>query len=222
MLRSERMVRLHSVTKEYVTKGGPYRVLDSVCFTVASEDKWGILGRNGSGKSTLVRVMAGATLPTSGSIERAMTVSWPLAFGGAFQGSLTGYDNLRFICRVYGVEFREAVERVEDFSELGRYLKEPVKTYSAGMRARLAFGLSLAVDFDCLLIDEIVSVGDSRFHEKCRRELFELRSRRALVIVSHDEWYIRQHCTKVAVIVKGKLHKFDEPDAVFELYRRSN
>ena len=101
-----------------------------------------------------------------------MSVSWPLAFGGAFQGALTGLDNLRFICRIYGVEPEGEIPFVEDFSELGIYLREPVKTYSSGMRARLAFAISMVIDFDCYLIDEIIAVGDARFHAKCEEELF--------------------------------------------------
>ena len=120
-----------------------------------------------------------------------MTVSWPLAFGGAFQTALTGLDNLRCICRIYGATPEDKIAFVEDFSELGSYLREPVRTYSAGMRARLAFALSMVVEFDCFLIDEIVAVGDARFTEKCRVELFENRGDRAMIIVSHDPTYIR-------------------------------
>jgi capsular polysaccharide transport system ATP-binding protein len=148
-----------------------------------------------------------------------MSVSWPLAFGGAFQGTLTGLDNLRFICRVYGTSTEDKVPFVQEFSELGRYLHEPVKTYSAGMRARLAFAISMVIEFDCFLIDEIVAVGDSRFHEKCRVELFEKRQDRAMVIVSHDSGYVREHCDHAAVLVKGQLIAFSQVDDAFDFYQ---
>lgn len=169
----------------------------------------------------MIRMISGAELPTSGKIRRDMSVSWPLAFGGAFQGSLTGMDNLRFICRVYGADAKAAEPFVQEFSELGYYLREPVKTYSAGMRARLAFAISMAIEFDCFLIDEIVAVGDSRFHEKCHHELFERRRDRALIIVSHDPVYIREHCDHAAVLVQGKLHNFEQVSDAYDFYQES-
>ena len=147
-----------------------------------------------------------------------MSVSWPLAFGGAFQGTLTGLDNLRFICRIYGVDPQDKVEFVEQFSELGLYLREPVKSYSSGMRARLAFAISMVIDFDCFLIDEIIAVGDARFHEKCNEELFVKRGDRAMIIVSHDAHYIRQHCTRAAVLKNGRLHHPGNLDEAFAFY----
>jgi capsular polysaccharide transport system ATP-binding protein len=150
-----------------------------------------------------------------------MSVSWPLAFGGAFQGSLTGLDNLRFISRIYGRDPAEAVDFVQDFSELGIYLREPVRTYSAGMRARLAFAISMTVDFDCFLIDEIVSVGDARFHEKCHHELFVKRADRAMIIVSHDPTYIRAHCDVAAVLWGGHLNHFESMDEAYSFYSQT-
>ncbi len=212
------MIQVEDVVKEYRTRSGPVRVLDRVNLTVRPGQQLGILGRNGAGKSTIVRLISGTELPTSGTVRRTMSVSWPLAFGGAFQGTLTGYDNLRFICRVYGVDPADRIAFVEDFSELGIYLREPVKTYSSGMRARLAFAISMTVDFDCYLIDEVIAVGDARFHEKCMIELFEKRADRAKVIVSHDPHYIRAHCHSAAVLAGGRLTSFDDVDQAFEFY----
>jgi capsular polysaccharide transport system ATP-binding protein len=141
-----------------------------------------------------------------------------LAFGGAFQGSLTGLDNLRFICRIYGVDPEDKVQFVEEFSELGLYLREPVKAYSSGMRARLAFAISMVIEFDCFLIDEIVAVGDARFHEKCNTELFVKRGDRAMIIVSHQANYIREHCTRAAVLIDGELHHYRSLDEAFAFY----
>lgn len=215
------MIDIKEVCKDYHTRQGRRRVLDRINLRVNTGEKIGILGRNGAGKSTLIRMISGAELPTAGKIRRNMSVSWPLAFGGAFQGSLTGMDNLRFICRVYGADAKAAEPFVQEFSELGYYLREPVKSYSAGMRARLAFAISMAIEFDCFLIDEIVAVGDSRFHEKCHHELFERRRDRSLIIVSHDAGYIREHCDRAAVLVGGKLHSFDQVQDAYQFYQES-
>lgn len=213
------MIRIEHVTKQYATRHGNVTVLDDVNLTILPGEKVGILGRNGAGKSTIIRLISGAERPTSGRITRGMSVSWPLAFGGAFQGTLTGADNLRFICRVYGTSAEDKVPFVQEFTELGRYLFEPVKTYSAGMRARLAFAISMVIEFDCFLIDEIVAVGDSRFHEKCRIELFEKRKDRAMIIVSHDAGYVRDHCDHAAVLVKGRLTAFTQVEDAFAFYQ---
>ena len=212
------MITLTNVRKAYQTRVGPVRVLDDVDLSVAPGEHVGILGRNGAGKSTLIRLISGAELPTRGSIHRGMSVSWPLAFGGAFQGSLTGLDNLRFICRIYGVDPSEKEDFVADFSELGIYLNEPVKSYSSGMRARLAFAISMVIEFDCFLIDEIIAVGDANFHQKCLVELFEKRADRAKIIVSHQTRYIREHCNRALVLSGGKLHQYDNLDKAFAFY----
>jgi capsular polysaccharide transport system ATP-binding protein len=215
------MIRLHEVTKQYRTQGGMRTVLDRIDFKLDHGDKLGILGRNGAGKSTLIRLMSGVELPTRGRIVRDMSVSWPLAFGGGFQGSLTGLDNIRFICRVYQAPIGAVIDFVEDFAELGPYLREPVRKYSAGMRARLAFAISMAIEFDCFLIDEIVAVGDSRFHEKCHRELFVKRRDRAMIIVSHHADYIREHCDRAAVLTEGRFTPFESMDDAFAFYEAS-
>jgi capsular polysaccharide transport system ATP-binding protein len=209
------MIELDDVEKHYRTRAGRHTVLRGVSLQINKGDKIGILGRNGAGKSTLIRIISGAELPSSGSVARRMSVSWPLAFGGAFQGSLTGIDNLRFICRVYGSDFATALPLVRDFAELGEYLREPVKTYSSGMSARLAFAISMAIEFDCFLIDEVIAVGDVRFHEKCRHELFEKRRDRAMIIVSHDAHNIREHCTRACVLEDGVLREFSDIDAAY-------
>ena len=212
------MIFLRDVVKTYPTRQGDVTVLDHVNLTVKPGERVGVLGRNGSGKSTMIRLISGAERPTSGSIIRNMSVSWPLAFGGAFQGTLTGLDNLRFICRVYGTSADDKIAYVEEFSELGKYLREPVKHYSSGMRARLAFAISMVIEFDCFLIDEIVAVGDARFHEKCRVELFEKRSDRAMIIVSHDPVFVRDHCDHAAVLLDAHLSSFDSVDEAFSFY----
>lgn len=212
------MIRLSGVTKSYVTRHGRHQVLAGVDLTIGRGEKIGILGCNGAGKSTLMRVISGAELPDHGTIRRDMTVSWPLAFGGGVQGGLTGADNIRFVCRVYGIDPREVMPFIEDFSELGAFLQEPIKTYSAGMRARLAFALSMAIEFDCFLIDEVISVGDARFHAKCKHELFDRRGDRAMVIVSHEVHNIRGHCERACVLHEGRLVEFDDIDTAYAFY----
>jgi capsular polysaccharide transport system ATP-binding protein len=212
------MITVSNLTKKYHTRKGLVTILDDINVQIAPGEKVGILGRNGAGKSTLIRLLSGFERPTAGNIQREMTLSWPLAFTGGFHQGLTGFDNLRFICRIYNVVPEEKIQFVQEFSDLGPYLKEKVVTYSSGMQARLAFALSMAIDFDCFLIDEIVAVGDSRFHEKCHQELFEKRKDRAMVIVSHDGNYIRTYCQKAAVLVKGKLTSFDNMDEAFDYY----
>jgi capsular polysaccharide transport system ATP-binding protein len=195
-------------------------VLNGINLQVKRGEKIGILGRNGSGKSTLIRLISGAERPSRGSITRSMSVSWPLAFGGAFQGTLTGLDNFRFICRVYGASSEDKIPFIQDFSELGKYLREPVKNYSAGMRARLAFAISMVIEFDCFLIDEVIAVGDSRFHEKCQRELFEKRGDRSIIMVSHEVHNIREHCDRACVIHNGQLHEFSDIDGAYAYYNQ--
>lgn len=212
------MIKLENVVKSYPVKGGRRNVLDGINLTVNMGEKIGILGRNGAGKSTLIRLLGGVELPTSGSITRTMSISWPLAFSGAFQGSLTGADNVRFVCRVYNTDYEKAMELVDSFAELGKYLYEPVKVYSSGMRARLAFAISLAVDFDCYLIDEVISVGDASFHRKCEIELFEKRAHKAMIIVSHELHNIKEHCNSAAVLNNGKLKVYENMDEALAIY----
>ena len=215
------MMEMIDVWKRYPIHGGHHQVLKGVNLTVDAGAKLGILGRNGAGKSTMIRLISGAERPDRGRVMRKMTVSWPLAFGGAFQGTLTGLDNLRFICRVYGVDPKDKVDFVDDFAELGPFLREPVRTYSSGMRARLAFALSMVIEFDCFLIDEVVSVGDSRFTEKCELELFKKRRDRAMIIVSHDINYLRKHCENIVLLQDGKIITGDNIDDVLRIYSNS-
>ena len=212
------MISVEHVYKQYQTRGGMRTVLNDINFELKKGEKVGILGRNGAGKSTLIRLMSGVEPPTSGEIKRSMSISWPLAFSGAFQGSLTGMDNLRFICRIYDVDIDYVKDFTQDFSELGQYLYEPVKRYSSGMNARLAFALSLAVEFDCYLIDEVIAVGDARFSEKCRYELFEKRQDRSIILVSHSPSAMKQYCDNAMVLEAGHLHQFDNMDEAYKYY----
>ncbi len=212
------MIKVENLCKSYSTRQGPREILKNVNLTIKKGEKVGILGRNGAGKSTLVRLLGGIERPTSGRVRRTMSLSWPIAFGGAFQNSLTGMDNLRFICRVYGVSAEDKLDFVYNFSELGSYMREPVKTYSSGMKARLAFALSMAIEFDCYLIDETMAVGDRRFHSKCNHELFEVRKDRSIILVSHLPNQIRDHCNVFYVLHEGQITHFNDVDEAYEFY----
>jgi capsular polysaccharide transport system ATP-binding protein len=213
------MIRLTNVCKDYPTKAGPRRVLNNINLTIKPGERLGILGQNGAGKSTLVRLISGAEPPTIGKIERNMSVSWPLAFSGGFQGSLTGTDNVRFICRIYGVDFEPRLQFVKGFSELGIYMDEPVATYSSGMRARLAFSISMTIDFDCYLIDEVLAVGDARFKERCRIELFEKRRDKSMLIVSHSHRYLKGNCDRFLLFRDGRIEEHDDFNEVYFRYK---
>ncbi|VWX53247.1 ABC transporter ATP-binding protein [Novosphingobium sp. 9U] len=215
------MISVDHVYKVYPTRQGDRVVLDDISFSLERGEKLGILGRNGAGKSTLIRLVSGAEQPTSGEITRTMSVSWPLAFGGAFQNALTGLDNVRFISRIYNQDYRQNIDFVSDFTELGIYLREPLRSYSQGMRARLAFAISMIIEFDCYLIDEISAVGDAKFHQKCAVELFHKRGDRAMLIISHDTEYVRHHCGKFAVLNEGQLVFYPDFDQAIEAHNRN-
>lgn len=208
-------LQVHALNKAYETRFGTKHVLKGVSFELSMGERLGILGRNGAGKSTLIRLVSGAERASSGTIESDMSISWPLAFGGAFNAQLTGADNVRFISRVYNQDIDHNLAFVEEFAELGPYLREPVHNYSSGMRARLAFAISMIIEFDCFLIDEIASVGDARFHDKCNHQLFEKRGDRAMIIISHDAAYVRDHCTRFAVLHDGKLELYDDFEVAY-------
>jgi capsular polysaccharide transport system ATP-binding protein len=212
------MLSLERVSKVYETRSGPYTVFEDISFTLERGRNLGILGRNGAGKSTMIRLISGAERPTTGRIRRGMRVSWPLAFTGAFAGNLTGLDNLKFVCRVNGIDYKPIVPFIEDFAELGTFLREPVMHYSHGMMTRLAFALSMAIEFDCFLIDEAMIIGDARFHERCHYELFQKRKDRAFILVSHDANSIKTYCENAVVLLDGRLHSFPNVDAAYTFY----
>ena len=213
-----RRVIVSDLVKEYHTPIGTKRVLDGISFELAEGEKIAVLGRNGAGKSTLVKLIADVEPPTSGAIHRGLSMSWPIGFSGGIEPGMSGIDSIRFISRLYGVSADEAVDKVEKFAELGKYLQLPIRTYSSGMRARLAFGVTLAVDFECLLIDEVMSVGDQRFRAKCRDELFVKRGDRAMILISHDSQIIRTYCKKAMVLKNGRGRVFDDLDLALRIY----
>src|SRR5438067_6803447 len=214
------MIRVNSVSKDYhsETRGRYHRVLSDISFTVAPGEKVAVLGRNGAGKSTLIRLVAGIELPTIGTVEREMSVSWPVGLNGGVGGSMTGNDNIRFISRIYNKPFPLIRDYVEDFAQLGKYLSEPVRTYSAGMRARLNFALSLAIDFDCYLIDEVIAVGDQRFQKRSQEEMFDRRADRSLILASHQPDVVRAYCSRALVLHRGRGKIFEDLELALAIY----
>ena len=215
---ADRAIAANRIVKEFHTEVGTRRILNGVSFRVGAGERMAVLGRNGAGKSTLIQILSGLQRPTHGSITCGLRMSWPLALGGGFEGELTGYDNVRFISRVYGVPFQDTFDFVEDFTEIGKQLYVPVRFYSSGMRMRLAFALSLAIDFECFLIDEVILVGDLRFQNKCIHELFDKRQDRAMILAIHSTEVVRERCTSALILTNGRGRVFDDVVEATNIY----
>ena len=212
------MIELKNITKVYKTRHGRNVVLDDISVVLPPRESIGIIGRNGAGKSTLLRVIGGAEAPTAGTVIRRGKISWPIGFTGGFNGTLTGEENCRFVARIYGQDADWVIERTREFAEIGEYFFEPVRTYSSGMRARVAFGLSMAIDFDLYLVDEVTAVGDKPFRRKCRSAFMERRERAGLIMVSHDMSTLADYCRRGAVLDHGKLRVYDSIAEASEAY----
>ena len=204
------MIEFRGVTKNYRVNGIDKSILDNVNLALPIGRNIGILGHNGAGKSTLMRLIAGAELPTEGRIHRHVETSWPLGFSGGFNGNMTGMENIRFVGRMYGQNIQEMIDFVEDFSELGPSLHAPIQTYSSGMKARLAFGVSMAVNFGCYLIDEITAVGDKRFKEKCAEVFAHKLTTSKIIMVSHSARTLEKFCDAGCILHKGQLTYYDD------------
>jgi capsular polysaccharide transport system ATP-binding protein len=204
---------LKNITKSYLTPKGRRHVFRDLSLKIPAGKNIGLIGRNGAGKSTLMRLLGGADVPDSGTIVTDKSISWPVGLSGGFQGSMTGRENIKFVSRVYGAvgdAMRQKVRYVEDFAEIGSWIDEPVKTYSSGMRSRLAFGLSMAFDFDYYLIDEVMSVGDAQFKRKCA-DVFEERLQKSkVVLVSHSMPEIQKLCDVVLLVRDGGIEIYDD------------
>jgi capsular polysaccharide transport system ATP-binding protein len=212
------MIELRNITKIYRTVAGPNLVLDHISIDLPALESIGILGRNGAGKSTLMRIIGGAEMPTAGEVVRHGKVSWPIGFTGAFSGSLSGEENCRFVARIYAEDLRRVIDETRAFADIGNYFYMPVRTYSSGMRARLAFGLSMAIDFDLYLVDEVTAVGDKTFRNKCRIAFEQRRQRAGLIMVSHDVGTLKEYCRRCAVLDRGTLYIYDTVDEAAAAY----
>lgn len=218
------MIIVEDVYKRYRTDHGPGKwVLQGVNFTIPPRISVGLVGVNGAGKSTLLRIIGGVDQPTRGHVERRCRVSWPMGFGGGLQGSLSGRQNAKFVCRVHGHEddLAERIAQIQDFAEIGDAFDDPVKTYSSGMRARLQFGMSLAFDFDVYISDEITAVGDAAFRTKAAAAFKSLADHAGLIMVSHGEGTLRQFCQAGIFIHDGRAHWFDRIDDALKAYKET-
>ncbi len=219
------MIVLENVTKFFKTKKGKKYILKNVSMTIPEGVNVGILGVNGAGKSTFLRILGGIDFPNSGKVMSSKTFSWPLGLAGGFQGSMTGKQNVRFVARIFGKneeEIKEIIEFVKDFSELGDYFDMPIKTYSSGMKSRLNFGLSLAFDFDYILIDETLSVGDSRFKKKSKEALMKKIEKSNVLMVSHSMSDLKNICDVGIVLNNGKISYFNDINDAINVYKEIN
>lgn len=214
------MIKLRNVTKYFQTQQGKNYILKNTSLNIPSNKNIGILGRNGAGKSTLMRMLGHIEFPNKGIINSNYTFSWPLSLAGGFVGNMTGKANVKFVCRLYGKvgpQIEEIIRFVKDFSELGNYFDMPIKTYSSGMRSRLSFGLSLAFDFDYMLIDETLSVGDARFKKKSKEALMKKIENCHVLLVSHNMSTLKDICDAGIVINKGQIYYYNDiNDAIME------
>jgi capsular polysaccharide transport system ATP-binding protein len=203
------MIELSHVTKSYQTPFGQNVVLDDVSVLFPERESIGVIGVNGAGKSTLLRVIGGALQPDSGKVLRSGSISWPIGFSGGFNGSLTGEENCRFVARIYNQDVDRVVEETREFADIGNYFFMSVRTYSSGMRARVAFGLSMAINFDVYLVDEVTAVGDRNFKKKCHAAFEARKEHSSLIMVSHDMKTLERFCRKCAVLDSRGLTIYD-------------
>lgn len=216
------MLVFDKVSKFYRTKGVKKTILSDFSFQFPTDRNVGIMGKNGAGKSTMMRLMAGIEPPDTGHVYRTTHVSWPLGFSGGFNGSMTGIENIRFVSRIYGQDIEKVISYVTEFAELGPSLRLPIKTYSSGMKARLAFGLSMAIDFDVYLIDEITAVGDEDFKRKSKAVFQDKLAKSQIIMISHSPGTIKQYCDCGLLLEGSQIHYFDQIDDLVLAYKELN
>ncbi|MDN2664376.1 ABC transporter ATP-binding protein [Psychromonas sp. 14N.309.X.WAT.B.A12] len=213
------MIKLHNLTKYYPSDLGPQYIFKNINFTIPDGHNIGILGSNGAGKSTLFRILAGSEYPNKGKVVTDKAISWPVALASGIHPQMTGRENTRFIGRVNGVEnLDEYEEKVKQFAELGIKYDLPVKSYSSGMRSRLAFGCCIAIDFEVYLIDEATSVGDQKFRKKARQALLDKRKTANVIMVSHDLKEIEEFCDSAIILHQGELVFYDNLQEAITVY----
>ena len=213
------MIKFNGVSKGYRVRDTRKVVIENVTMSLPKGRSVALLGRNGVGKSTLLRLIAGSEKADSGHITKSGTISWPVGFGGSFHRDLTGAQNVQFVARVYGVDTRNLLAFVEDFAELGAHFRMPLRTYSSGMLARLAFGASMGIQFDTYLVDEVTSVGDAAFRRKSRTVFAERLKQAGAMVVSHDVNQIRQFCDAGLLLENGQLHFFENVEDAIAAHR---
>jgi capsular polysaccharide transport system ATP-binding protein len=206
------MIELHNLTKSYRTRAGRHFVFKDLNVTIPTQANVALLGRNGAGKSTLMRILGGIDYPDSGKVISDVSISWPLALSGGFQGSLSGRENAKFVCRIYGkeAELKSKLAFIKEFSGIEEFFEEPVKSYSSGMKARIAFALSMAFEFDVYLVDEITAVGDQDFKQKSQKAFDSMRERAGVVMVSHNMATLKQQCDMAILLENSTAKVFED------------
>ena len=214
------MIVFDNVTKYYPTPRGRHYILKDVTLELPGDKNIGVFGANGSGKSTLMRLLAGTDFPNTGRISIKGNVSWPLGLSG-YQGSMTGRENAEFVCRIYGkskAEIKEKLAYIKEFSEIGHFFEMPLKSYSSGMRSKFSFAVSMAFDFDYYLIDELTSVGDKRFKQKCKETFDAKKDVANFLFVSHNLNELKRQCDIGIYIKDGKIHVHNSIDDAIAAY----
>lgn len=212
------MIEFQNVWKSFTLKGTRKQILTGLNLTLPKSRNIAIIGRNGAGKSTFLKMIAGTIRPDRGEILRSGRISWPMGFAGGFHAELTGRQNARFVARIYGTDTEELEAYVEEFAELDKFLDMPVRTYSSGMKARLAFGVSLAARFDCYLVDEITGVGDARFRAKCKAAFEERVKSSQMILVSHSNATLRTYCKSALLLENGTATYFENLEDALDTY----
>lgn len=214
------MIRFENLSKGFWVGGERKIVIDNLDLTLPTGASLALLGRNGAGKSTLMQLIAGTMRPDSGRVVSDGSISWPVAFGGSFHPELTGAQNVRFVARVYGVDTDGLEAFVADFAELGKHFHMPVRTYSSGMRSRLAFGASMGIRFDTYLVDEVTAVGDARFRDKSQAVFRSRMEQSGAILVSHSMNELRDFCDAGIVLDNGRLEYFDDINTAIAVHQR--
>lgn len=219
------MIELKGLYKRYHNHLHNEWVLKDINLTIPQGVSVGLVGPNGAGKSTLLRLIGGMDSPERGAVVRRCRVSWPIGLTGGFKGSMTGRQNVQFVARVHGggvQGVKRVIDFVESFAEIGPAFDRPVQTYSSGMRSRLAFGLSLAFDFDVYLSDEATSVGDRAFKAKAKQAFRDRVGKASLIMVSHGEAILREMCQAGIFLHQGRAQWFDEIDDAIAAYHEAS
>lgn len=215
------MIRLDKLTKSFRTPKGRHYLFKDVSLEIPDKTSVGFLGRNGAGKSTILRIIAGSDQPDSGRVISDSSISWPVGLAGGFQGSLTGRENVRFVCRLYSNadHVDEKINFVKEFADIGDYFDMPVKSYSSGMRSRLTFGLSMAFDFDYYIVDEVAAVGDAAFKKRSQAIMDKRREQSGFLVVSHNLNEIKRQCDIGLVIMNGDAKIYHDVNEAIEIYK---
>ncbi|RUR11481.1 ABC transporter ATP-binding protein [Legionella septentrionalis] len=216
------MIEAINVSKHYIVQGKKKQIFKNLSLTIRAGERVALMGKNGAGKSTLLRLLCGIEKPNSGTVSITSSLSWPVGVGGGFIPNLTGKENVKFVCRLFmndPEETKEKLRFVKEFAEIGDYFDMPMQTYSSGMRSRVAFGLSMAFDFDFYIVDEALAVGDTAFKKKCKEVFSEKLENKGIIMVSHSKSTIRQFCDRGIFLNNNQIVQSDDINEIISLYK---